>query len=153
MHEKEPGPIASDVFQTFWDFGIWRKLIMFLITLGEFYSWKCTVWKILMKMWLVMVTMIKRTLYGIGNCKIRNYLHVSKRFNRFHWNLIGIKISWVMTHRLNRYLHSEKSDHAPLILEAQVTYSKTMKSAVIVFFYTLQTFLTYLVSESSLQPV
>ena len=34
---KVPGPIASEFFQTFGDFGIRKKLI-FLITLGEFYS-------------------------------------------------------------------------------------------------------------------
>ncbi len=33
-HLKESGPIASEVVQTFGDFGI------FLITPGEFYSWK-----------------------------------------------------------------------------------------------------------------
>ena len=37
---KEPGLIASDFFQTFWDFGIRRKLIFFPITPGEFYSWQ-----------------------------------------------------------------------------------------------------------------
>ena len=37
---KESGPIASDFFQTFWVFGIGRKLIFFPITPVAFYSWK-----------------------------------------------------------------------------------------------------------------
>ncbi len=35
---KEPSPIASDIFQTLWDFGIRRKLVFSLITAGEFCS-------------------------------------------------------------------------------------------------------------------
>ena len=58
---KEPGLIASDFFQTFWDFGIGRKFIFFLLPLVNFTHEKCTVWKILMKMWLVMVMIIKLT--------------------------------------------------------------------------------------------
>ncbi len=65
----EPGPIASDFFQTFWDFGIRRKLILFSLPLVNFTAEKCTIWKILMKMWLVMVTIIKLTQYCIGSCK------------------------------------------------------------------------------------
>ncbi len=37
---KVPGPIASDFSQTFRDFGIRRKIVFFVITRGEFYSWK-----------------------------------------------------------------------------------------------------------------
>ena len=41
---KEPGPITSDFSQTFGDFGIRRKLVLFSLPLvnfpGEFYSWK-----------------------------------------------------------------------------------------------------------------
>ncbi len=55
--------------QRFW---YQKKAHIFFFTPGEFYSWKCTVWKILMKMWLVMVIIIKFTQYGIGNCNIRN---------------------------------------------------------------------------------
>ncbi len=58
---KVPGPIASDFSQTFGDFGIRRKLIFFSLPLVNFTAEKCTVWKILMKMWLVMVTIIKLT--------------------------------------------------------------------------------------------
>ncbi len=58
---KKPGPIASDFSQTFCDFGIRSKLIFFSYTPGEFYSWKCMVWKKVMKIWLVMVTRIKLT--------------------------------------------------------------------------------------------
>ncbi len=32
----EPGPIASDFFQTFWDFGVRKKLIFFSLPL----DWK-----------------------------------------------------------------------------------------------------------------
>ena len=45
---KVPGPIASDFCQTFGDFGIRRKLIIFLLPLVNFTADKCTVWKILM---------------------------------------------------------------------------------------------------------
>ena len=53
---KESGPIASDFFLTFGDFGIRRKVIFFSLPLVNFTAEKCTVWMILMKMWLVMVT-------------------------------------------------------------------------------------------------
>ena len=36
---KEPGPITLDFSQTFGDFGVRRKLEIFLITPGEFYGW------------------------------------------------------------------------------------------------------------------
>ncbi len=58
---KVPGPIASDFSKTFRDFGIRRKLIFFSVPLANFTAEKCTVWKILMKIWLVMVTIIKLT--------------------------------------------------------------------------------------------
>ncbi len=69
-----PGPIASDLFQTFGDFGIGRKLTFCSLPLVNFTAEKRTVWKILMKMWLVMVTIIKLKQKGISNCKIRNLL-------------------------------------------------------------------------------
>ncbi len=47
---KVPGPIASDFYLTFGDFGIRRKLIFFSLPLVNFTALKCTVWKILMKM-------------------------------------------------------------------------------------------------------
>ena len=50
---KEPGPIASDFFKLFVIL-VSEERSYFLITPGEFYGWK-TVWKIFMKMWLVMV--------------------------------------------------------------------------------------------------
>ncbi len=49
---KVPGPIATDFFQTFGDFGIRRKLIFFSLPLVNFTAEKCTVRKILMKMFL-----------------------------------------------------------------------------------------------------
>ncbi len=58
---KVPGPIASDFSQTFGDFGIRRKLIFFSLLLVNFRAEKYIVWKILMKMLLVMVTIIKLT--------------------------------------------------------------------------------------------
>ncbi len=58
---KVPGPIAADFSQTFGDFGIRRKLIFFSLPLVNFTAEKYTVWKILMKMWLVMVTIIELT--------------------------------------------------------------------------------------------
>ncbi len=68
---EEPGLIASDFFQTFWDFGIQKEVHIFLITPGEFYSWKkCSVWKILMKIWLVMVSIIKFIKWCVCNCNI-----------------------------------------------------------------------------------
>ena len=57
-------------FQTFSDFGIRRKLI-FLVS---FTAEKCTIWKILMKILLVMVTIIKFTQKGIGSCEMHNLL-------------------------------------------------------------------------------
>ncbi len=51
---KVPSPIASVFFQTYGDFGIRRKPIFFSLPLVNFTAEKCTVWKILMKMWLVM---------------------------------------------------------------------------------------------------
>ncbi len=71
---KEPGPIASDFSQTFGDFGIRRKLIFFSLPLVNFTAEKCTVWKILMKMCLVMVTIIQLTHKVLGHCKVRNLL-------------------------------------------------------------------------------
>ncbi len=46
---KEPGPIASDFFQTLRDFGIRRKLIIYFFSLPlvNFTAEKSTVWKIL----------------------------------------------------------------------------------------------------------
>ena len=72
VKSKESGPIASDCFQTLWDFGIRGNLIIFLITLGEYYSWKCTIWKILMKMWLYGYHYWLYTVRynNIGNCKM-----------------------------------------------------------------------------------
>ncbi len=46
-------------FQTFWDFAIRRKLIFFLLPLVNLTAEKQTIWKILMKICLVMVTRIK----------------------------------------------------------------------------------------------
>ena len=60
-----------------------------------------------MKIWLIMITML-----SYSNCKTRstmypNYLtDLTLKYE--------IKISWVMTHHLNKKLHSDKSDHAPL---------------------------------------
>ncbi len=39
---KVPGPIASDFFQTFRDFGIRRKLIFFGLPLVNFTAENCT---------------------------------------------------------------------------------------------------------------
>ncbi len=50
LHLKVPGLIASDFSQTFGDFGIRRKLIVFSLPLVNFTAEKCTAWKILMKM-------------------------------------------------------------------------------------------------------
>ncbi len=58
---KEPGPIAADFSRTFRDFGIRRKLVFFSLPLVIFTAGKWTVSKILMKMWLVMVTIIRLT--------------------------------------------------------------------------------------------
>ncbi len=56
---KVRGSIASYFFQTFQNFGIRRKLIFFSLPLVHFTAEKCTVWMILMKMLLVMVTIAK----------------------------------------------------------------------------------------------
>ena len=48
-------------FQTFRDLGITRKLIFFSQPMSNFTAEICSVWKILMKMCLVMVTIIKLT--------------------------------------------------------------------------------------------
>ena len=61
---KESALIASDFFQTC-DFGIRRKL-MYLITAGEFTAEKCTVWKIVMKILLGMITIIKLLTVSYG---------------------------------------------------------------------------------------
>ena len=53
--------IFSTFFQTFGDFGITRKLIFFSLPMANFTAEKHFVWKILMKMCLVMVTIIKLT--------------------------------------------------------------------------------------------
>ena len=52
---KEPNPIFSTFFQTFGDFRITRKLM------ANFTAEKHSIWKILMKMWQVMVTITKLT--------------------------------------------------------------------------------------------
>ncbi len=54
---KESGLIASDFFHSlrFW---YQMKAHIFLITPGKFDSKKCTLWKISMKIWLVMVAII-----------------------------------------------------------------------------------------------
>ncbi len=44
-HLQEPGLIASDFLQTFWDFGIRSKLIFFSLSPVNFTSEKCTVWR------------------------------------------------------------------------------------------------------------
>ena len=55
---KVPDPIASGLLLV-WVFfklsEIWyqKKAHIFLTTLSELYMWKCTIWKILMKIWLV----------------------------------------------------------------------------------------------------
>ena len=46
MTLKKLSPITSDCFQTFWDFGISRKVIFFSFTPGDFYSWKMTLKKL-----------------------------------------------------------------------------------------------------------
>ncbi len=58
---KVPGPIASDFFSNFQKFWYQKKAHIFLITPGEFYSWKLYCLEDIMKMWLVMVTIIKLT--------------------------------------------------------------------------------------------
>ncbi len=95
-------------FQTFRDFGIRRNLIFFSLPLVNFTDEKCTIWKILMKMWLAIVTIINK-----GSCNIYVSPRISKRFD---WYLkFETKNSLVMMHHLNEKRHSEKSDHASLI--------------------------------------
>ena len=84
---KEPSSVTSIFFQTLGDFAIRRKLVFFSLPLLNFIAERCTVWKILIKMWLVMVTIIKFIQWGIGNYKTHYPLLVYKRFNRFNWNL------------------------------------------------------------------
>ena len=83
ISKKESSPIL---------FRIFTKL-RFLVLEGCSYfshnSWwnlqnLCTVWKMLMTMYLVMVTIIKALIYAI-ECTLS--LHASKWFERFNWNL------------------------------------------------------------------
>ena len=55
------GAIFSAFFQTFGDFGITRKLMFFSQPMENFIAEKRSTWKILMEMYLVMVTVIKLT--------------------------------------------------------------------------------------------
>ena len=65
---KGPRPIFN-FFQTFGDFGITRNLIFFLyITYVKFHSWKCSFWKIIMKMCLA----IKLTQKDIDSNNVLN---------------------------------------------------------------------------------
>ena len=56
---KEPSPVFSTFFQTFGDFGITRKLMFFSQPMENFTAEKRSIWKILMKMYLVMVTIFQ----------------------------------------------------------------------------------------------
>ncbi len=58
---KVPGSIASVFFSNFQRFWYQRKAHIFSLPLVNFTVEKCTVWMILMKMGLVMVTIIKLT--------------------------------------------------------------------------------------------
>ncbi len=115
---KVPSPIASDFFQTFGDFGVRSKLIFFSLPPVNFTAEKCTIWKILMKMWLVMVNIIAYTIRYRQLQNTKSCL-VSKRFNWFIWNLKPLYFRWWQgwwwsTLYFNKNFHFVKSDQAPL---------------------------------------
>ena len=56
---KDPCPIFSFFFHIFGDFCVTRKVIFFSLLMANFTAEKCSVWRVLTKTCLVMVTIIK----------------------------------------------------------------------------------------------
>ena len=75
-------------FSNFWRFWYHKKAHVFLITHDNFTAETCSVWKILMKICLVMVTIIKLTQQDISNCNIQNcfILSISLNVSTEIWN-------------------------------------------------------------------
>ena len=112
---KEP---SRDFFsKPFTDFGSTRKLYLFHtdgLTIKYFTAGNCSVWKILMKMYLVMVTMIKLTQQNIiGNCNIQIASYIQMAWPCFNRNFKLTYLEWWFF-KWNRKQNFEKQDCAPL---------------------------------------
>ena len=83
-------PMRFQLFSNFWDFGIVRRRIFFWQPFSNYTVENCFLWKILIKTWLVMVTILKLTQEDKGNFNIQNcFVHpngLTVTFDRFNQN-------------------------------------------------------------------